>query len=270
MQPTRHDASFTLTDPIVTEIIQHQLLGVAEDMNITMRRTTRSVIAKETNDFSAALLDGSGRPIMLAMPYGLRAFAHAGPRTVAKWRGRFRPGDVIISNDPYQGTSHLPDIVAVMPIFSGNDVVAFSATYQHHTDMGGRFPGGYGTASRELYEEGLRLPIVSFYTAGEPNTSVHEIIGANVRSPEDVLGDLEANSAACRRGSAGMTALFAEHGVQTVLAAASHFVRTSESFLARRHRSHPRRGVTGRREPSMTGGTCTSIWSSRRSSRATT
>jgi N-methylhydantoinase B len=200
-------------------------------MNITMRRTTRSVVAKETNDFSSAILDPSGTPVALAMPYGLRVFCHAVPHMIAKFKGTFRPGDVIISNDPYRGTSHLPDIVAIMPIFFEDELVGFSATYQHHTDIGGRFPGGYGNASRELYEEGLQLPIVHFYEAGQPNRSVHDIIGANVRAPEDVLGDLEANSAACRRGAAGMLRLFEQYGTTTVLAACHHFLDASESFL---------------------------------------
>jgi N-methylhydantoinase B len=146
---------------------------------------------------------------------------------------------VIISNDPYRGTSHLPDVVAIMPIFSGGELVGYSATYQHHTDMGGRFPGGYGTGSRELYEEGLQLPIVHFYEAGQPNRSVHDIIAANVRAPQDVLGDLEANAAACRRGAAGMAALCEQYGSEVVAAACRHFVATSAAFMRDQIRALP-------------------------------
>jgi Hydantoinase B/oxoprolinase len=122
------------------------------------------------------------------------------PHIIAKYRDKFRPGDVIISNNPYGGLSHLPDIALVLPIFWRGEHRGFAAVVQHHTDIGGRFPGGMGLVCTQIYEEGLRLPAVRFYENNEPIESVREIIAAAVRAPDEVLGDLEAGIAACRRG----------------------------------------------------------------------
>jgi N-methylhydantoinase B len=221
----------SLLDPVLVEVMRHELLAVSEEMNITMRRTTRSIAAKETNDFSSAILDRDGRPILQAVPYGLRVFAQGMPFVIEKLAGTFRPGDVIVTNDPYQGASHLPDIMVAMPIFWRDELVGFAATFQHHTDIGGRFPGGFGSVSRQLYEEGLRLPIVHFYRGGQPEQSVHDIIAANVRAPDDVLGDLEANAAACRRGAAGMLELFEKHGLDIVTACCEYFIAATERHV---------------------------------------
>ena len=203
------DESF---DPILTEVVRHELVAVSEEMNITMKQTTRSIVAKEGGDFSAGLLDPDGRVIAQAVPYGLGYFTAAMPHIIGKYRDQFRPGDIIISNDPYGGLSHLPDIAVVRPIFWQGTLAGFASVVQHHTDIGGRFPGGMGIACAELYEEGLRLPAIRFYRDDQMNESVREILTANVRAPDDVLGDLEAGVAACRRGERGFMALLDKYG----------------------------------------------------------
>jgi N-methylhydantoinase B len=226
-------------DPVLAEVMRHYFVGVTEEMNITMRQTTRSVMAKEVNDFSAALLDAKGAVIAQARPYGLSVFVTSVPQVIEKFAGRFRPGDVLITNDPYSGASHLPDILVVMPIFWQDKILAFAATFQHHTDIGGRFPGGFGTESRQLYEEGLRLPIVHLYREGRPEQSVRDIIAANVRAPEDVLGDLEANVAACRCGARGVLELAEKYGGEAVAAWGAHFIEASARRMAEVIRSIP-------------------------------
>lgn len=104
-------------DPVLAEVMRHYLVGVTEEMNITMRQTTRSVMAKEVNDFSSALLDANGTVIAQATPYGLNVFATSVPHVIEKFAGRFRAGDVFITNDPYRGASHLSDILVATPIF---------------------------------------------------------------------------------------------------------------------------------------------------------
>jgi N-methylhydantoinase B len=223
--PRHEDVS---VDPVLLEVVRHQLLAVSEVMNVTLRRTTRSVAARETNDFSSALLDPSGVTILQAVPYGLRVFAHGVPYVVEKFRGRFEPGDVLVTNDPYRGASHLPDLMVVAPIFWQDEHVGFAATYQHHTDIGGRFPGGFGTESRQVYEEGLQLPIVHLYRRGRREESVFDIVRANVRAPDDVIGDLEANVAACRRGAEGFAELLDRYGRDAVRGCVEHYLSFTE------------------------------------------
>ena len=218
-------------DPVLAEVIRHELAAVSEEMNITMVQTTRSIVAKEGGDFSAGLLDREGRVIAQAVPYGLGYFTAAMPHILRKYGGVFRPGDVVISNDPYAGLSHLPDIAVVRPIFWRGELVGFASVVQHHTDIGGRFPGGMGLPCAELYEEGLRLPAVRYYEDDRPIQSVREIIASNVRAPDDVLGDLEAGVAACRRGERGLVALLEKHGRERIEDVSRRLLARSEQAM---------------------------------------
>lgn len=226
-------------DPILIEVMRHQLVSVSEEMNITMKQTTRSIVAKEGGDYSAGLLDPAGRVMSLAVPYGLAYFNALMPYIMKKYQGKFRPGDVIISNDPYGGLSHLPDIVLVMPVFWRGNHCGFTSVVEHHTDIGGRFPGGMGLPCTEIYEEGLRLPAVRLYQNGEVIEPVREIIAAGVRAPDDVLGDLDAGVAACRRGEKGLIALFERYGHDQVVQCYRHLQAHSERLMRALIRSMP-------------------------------
>lgn len=218
-------------DPILTEVLRHELIAVSEEMNITMKQTTRSVVAKEGGDFSAGLLGPDGRVIAQAVPYGLGYFTAVMPHILAKYGGKFRPGDIVISNDPYAGLSHLPDIAIVRPIFWNDELCGFSSVVQHHTDIGGRFPGGMGLPCAEIYEEGLRLPAIRFYVEDQVDDAVREIIASNVRAPDDVLGDLDAGIAACRRGERGLIALLEKYGRARVDDCAQRLLAHSEQAM---------------------------------------
>jgi len=218
-------------DPILTEVLRHELVAISEEMNITMSQTTRSIVAKEGGDYSAGLMDPEGRVIAQAVPYGLGYFTAAMPHILKKYRGKFRPGDVIVSNDPYGGLSHLPDVAVVRPIFWQGELVGFASVVQHHTDIGGRFPGGMGLPCAEIYEEGLKLPAVRYYVDDEIDEAVREIIGGNVRAPDDVLGDLEAGVAACRRGERGLIALLEKYGRDRVADCGRRLLAHSEQAM---------------------------------------
>lgn len=105
-----------LIDPVLVEVLRHQLVSVSEEMNITMGQTARSLAAKEGGDYSAALLDIEGTVIVQALPYGMAYFIETLPYVIGKYRV-FKPGDIIISNDPFGGSSHLADIIVIMPLF---------------------------------------------------------------------------------------------------------------------------------------------------------
>ena len=228
-------------DPILLEVMNNELTAVAEEMAITMKRTARSIVAKEGGDFSTALVDAEGRLIA----QGVAAGAHLGyivgvmPWVLKKFGGNLQPGDIIAANDPYWGLSHLPDIVLIMPIFWRDELCGFAAVVEHHTDIGGRFPGGMGVACAEIYEEGVRLPGVKLYQAGRANQALLDLIAANVRAPQDVLGDLEAQVAACRRGEQGFVALLHKYGRDTVETCTAELRHYSERAVRARIQAIP-------------------------------
>ncbi len=228
-------------DPVLVEVLRNELTAVAEEMGITMKRTARSLGAREGADFSTALVDGQGRLIAQGLTIGIHLGYIMGvmPWVLEKFSGRLEQGDILVSNDPYGGMSHLPDIVVLMPVFWQGEVVGFSAVVEHHTDIGGRFPGGMGISCGEIYEEGVRLPGVKLYSAGRPNRDLLDLLAANVRAPEDVLGDLEAQAAACRRGGEGLLALLEKYGKPTFEAVQAQLRRYSEEAMRSCIRSIP-------------------------------
>ena len=228
-------------DPILVEVMKNELTAVAEEMGITMKRTARSLAAKEGGDFSTALVDAEGRLIAQGLTIGIHLGYIMGvmPWVLQKFGSSLRKGDVIVSNDPYGGMSHLPDIVFVMPIFWRDALCGFAAIVEHHTDIGGRFPGGMGIACAEIYEEGVRLPGVKLYEAGVPNQALLDLLAANVRAPQDVMGDLEAQAAACRRGEQGLMALLDKYGRDTFETCNAHLRQYSERAVRARIQSIP-------------------------------
>ena len=117
-----------------------------------------------------------------------------------RFAGDLFPGDVIVLNDPYDGGMHLPDIFMFKPIFSGERLLGFSVVIAHHCDVGGRVPGSNASDSTEIFQEGLRIAPMKLYERGAPNRTLLKIIEKNVRLPELVLGDLDAQYATCNIG----------------------------------------------------------------------
>jgi N-methylhydantoinase B len=228
-------------DPILVEVMKNELIAVAEEMGITMKRTARSLAAKEGGDFSTALVDAEGRFIAQGLTIGIHLGYIMGvmPWVLKKFAGKLQKGDVIVSNDPYGGMSHLPDLVFIMPIFWRDTLCGFSAIVEHHTDIGGRFPGGMGIACSEIYEEGVRLPGVKLYNAGVPNRELLALLEANVRAPQDVMGDVEAQVAACRRGEQGLMALLDKYGRDTFETCNAYLRQYSEQAVRARLQSIP-------------------------------
>ncbi len=220
-------------DPILVEVLKNELTAVAEEMGITMKRTARSLGAKEGADFSTALVDAHGQLIAQGLTIGIHLGYIMGvmPWVLRKFGDNLYPGDIIVSNDPYGGVSHFPDIVLVMPIFWRERLVGFSAIVEHHTDIGGRFPGGMGIACAEVYEEGVRLPGVKLFERGQVNQALLDLLAANVRAPEDVLGDLEAQAAACRRGARGVQELLDKYGLEKFALCNAHLRQYSERAI---------------------------------------
>ena len=160
-------------DPVRLEVIRNALIAGAEEMNVSIWRTARSTVVRETLDYSTALFDGRGQAVAQStrIPIHLNSMSVclediiAGPIPIDDWR----EGDVILTNDPYSGGQHLPDFVAFKPIFADGRRVAIAAAIVHHVDVGGGAPGSYFAGAQEVYQEGLRLPPLKLVEAGQTN-----------------------------------------------------------------------------------------------------
>ncbi|MDA1259803.1 MAG: hydantoinase B/oxoprolinase family protein [Planctomycetota bacterium] len=212
-------------DPFQLEVIRHSFDAVAEDMSLTLMRTAHSGIVRDSLDFSTSICDAKGQPLAqgICTPMQLGSFYDAMVKLIADYAGRISPGDVFIGNDPYEAAGqHLPDIYIAMPIFDGDRVIAWSTTIAHHSDVGGIVAGSNAIGAEEIFQEGLRLPIVKFVEAGKRNQALWDVIAINVRTPDKVLGDLQAQMAACMSGEREMRKLFKRYGTDTVLHYAEH------------------------------------------------
>lgn len=216
--------------PILLELYRHRFEGVAEEMGVTLRRTSYSPNIKERLDFSCAVFDGTGRLVAQAahIPVHLGAMpasVEAALATFSMWA----PGDVVILNDPYAGGTHLPDLTMISPVFAETEdaPVFFVATRAHHADVGGMTPGSL-PLSTEIYQEGLIIPPVKLYDAGVVNASLLQILLRNVRTPDERRGDLAAQQAAHAVGERRLHALIATHGLSETTTYATHLLAYSE------------------------------------------
>jgi N-methylhydantoinase B len=156
------------------------------------------------------------------------SFPAAMEAVLARFAGDMQEGDVFALNDPFEGGTHLPDIFLIKPVFIGGELAYFVLEVGHHIDIGGRTPGGNAADSREIYEEGLRLPPLKLVQQGVPNESVFRIIEANVRVPWMVFGDLRAKLAALDTGERGLRQLVVRYGLDRLTAYAHQLMSYSE------------------------------------------
>ena len=220
-----------MDDPIRTEIMKHRLVSVAEEMGARLQRAAFSPNIKERCDFSCAVFDASGDlvaqaahiPVHLgAMPLSVQACLE----TLT-----FAPGDGAIVNDPYRGGTHLPDITVVSPIFverkSELALLGFVANRAHHADIGGMSAGSM-PLSQEIFQEGLIIPPVKLMVEGKKNEDIWQMLMANVRTPEERSGDLQAQLAANHIGIKRMQEFAKLYGVEMLLADMEALIRYSE------------------------------------------
>ncbi len=215
--------------PYELEILWNRLLAIAEEQAQVLMRTAFSTIVREAGDLSAAIFDRRGRMIAQArtgtpghintMALGMRHFLEAFPLETLE------PGDALLSNDPYRLAGQLNDMSLVTPVFRGDRVVALFASCCHMVDVGGI---GLTADGREVFEEGLHVPFCKFRIAGEENRDVYRFIAANVRTPREVLGDLEAQVAAGEVGALRLVGLLEEFALPDVEALSDEIITRSE------------------------------------------
>ncbi|MEE8289903.1 MAG: hydantoinase B/oxoprolinase family protein, partial [Candidatus Tectomicrobia bacterium] len=209
-----------IRDPIAFELFKNSLFSIADEMALTITRTTYSGVLKDNMDFSTAFADADGKLVAqgLTLPGHLGSIPTALEATMRHYGDDIKPGDIFILNDPFDGGMHLPDIFIFKPLYVAGKLLAFAATVCHHTDVGGRVAGSNASDSTEIYQEGLRIPPLKMYEAGKRNETLWALIEKNVRLPVKVFGDLRAQLAACHIAETQFVELVQKYGADTVTA----------------------------------------------------
>jgi N-methylhydantoinase B len=219
-------------DPVTIEVIKNALESIADEMALTVVRTARSFVVKEAMDFSTALFNARGDLIAqgTCLPLHLGSMPEALGAILSAYGSELAPGDIYALNDPYEGGSHLPDIIVCKPIFHDGAVVGYAAVLAHQTDIGGRVAGGNACDSTEIYAEGLRLPPVRLYHRGVPDRNLFRVLEKNVRVPDKVLGDVRSEIAACLIGERELLKLVERHGPGELEAYGAELLDYTEQF----------------------------------------
>ncbi|MCU0985452.1 MAG: hydantoinase B/oxoprolinase family protein [Acetobacteraceae bacterium] len=205
-------------DPIAFELFRNAIFSIADEMALTVFRTTYSGVLKDNMDYSTAFADANGRLVAqgLTLPGHLGSIPTALESIMRHFGDSMNEGDVYALNDPFDGGMHLPDIFVFKPLFHQGRRMAFAATVCHHTDVGGRVAGSNASDSTEIYAEGLRIPPLKLYDRGVRNETLMAIIEKNVRLPVRLFGDLRAQLAACHIAETQFGELVARYGADTV------------------------------------------------------
>lgn len=207
-----------IDDPIAFELFKNSIFSIADEMALTICRTTYSGVLRDNMDFSTAFANKDGKLVAqgLTLPAHLGSIPTALDVVVERFGPEMQPEDMYIMNDPFDGGMHLPDIFIFKPIFWKGERVAFAATICHHADVGGRVPGSNASDSTEIFQEGLRIPPMKLFDQGALNKTLWMLIEKNVRIPVQVFGDLRAQLAACHIAERQFLELIKRYGVETV------------------------------------------------------
>ena len=220
-------------NPVQIEIIRNALVSAAEEMSVTIWRTSRSSVVREILDYSTCVFDANGQSVAQAarMPVHLNSMAacledlinHHIP--IEEWYD----GDVIITNDPYSGGQHLPDIQTFRPVFHEGRRIAIAGILVHHLDVGGGAPGSYYAEATEIYQEGLCIPPLKIVQGGERNEAVVKMLLANTREPVNVGGDFSSQLAALETGALTLQRIGKRYGADRLAEACERIQAASEA-----------------------------------------
>ena len=225
-------------DPVTASVIQGALQNIAIEMGYKLMRMSYSSIIRESEDFGTALTDQVGFQLaesVQSTPLQSGPIPGYVQNVIEVFAARgeiFKPGDVIMHNDPYGGASHGPDIALIMPVFHRDELVGFAGTTAHHLDVGALSPGSCGIVdAMDVYAEGLQLKAIKVVDAGVRNEAVWQILRDNVRAPALVVGDLDAQVASCEIGAERFRDLIARYDVVTIRAASASLMDYSERLM---------------------------------------
>ena len=231
-----------LVDPITLEVLQNRFDVIADEMELTLLRTSFSPIVKEGQDASAALFTTDGLVVAqaAAIPIHLGCLVPAVKALIDAFPvEQMEEGDAYIMNDPYAGGTHLPDTTIVQPIVHGNRVVALAATMTHNQDIGGKAPGSIPTDATDIFQEGLCIPPLKLYERGEINRTLKAILVKNVRLPDVLMGDLHGQLAAGHVAIQRWREVVKEYGGELIDAAIALLMDRAEAVTRARIEAIP-------------------------------
>jgi N-methylhydantoinase B len=219
-------------DPVTLEVVWNRLLSVANEQQDALIRTAFSTIVRESQDLACGIFDTSGRMIAQSIsgtPGHINAMATSMKHFLAAFPpDKLAPGDVLITNDPWMTAGQINDITITTPCFKNGQLVALFANTCHSADIGGRI---LSAEAREVFEEGLRLPIMKLFDRGEPNQVLMQIVRANVRQPDEVIGDFYAQTASNDAGGRALLEMMEEFGLDSIDHVAEEIIRRSEQAV---------------------------------------
>lgn len=220
-------------DPITIEVLTQGLISIVREMRATVFRTAKSVAIYEAKDFSCGLFAPDTQVIaqsedigshVVPMPWSVQS-------AMARFGGTLVPGDVILMNDPYVGGTHLNDVTIIYPVFRDGRLVFFPAVREHWPDVGGMVPGSMSGKATEIYQEGIRIPPIKIMEAGRMNDAALELLMANMRVPEERIGDFHAGIAACKVAETRIHEVCDRYGVDLLLEAVRIDLDRAESRM---------------------------------------
>lgn len=234
------NARDTVIDAVTLEVLRNALEATAQEMGAVLRLTAFSTNIKERMDASCAIFDRQAQLVAQAehVPVHLGSMLSALARTL-KETEPLEEGDVLIVNDPFIAGAHLPDILMVAPVYADGVLIAFVAARAHHSDVGGMEPGSMPGRSTEIYQEGLIIPPVLLYRRGRLQRDIERLILANVRTPEERRGDVNAQLACLRSGERRLKELSEKYGSQFLCAGFDAILAYSEKRMRRRLAEFP-------------------------------
>ncbi len=227
-------------DAVTVEIMWTRLVSIVDEAAKVIARTAFSTLSNDANDYACVLTDAAGASLA-QNTYGIPSFIATLPATVRHLlaeagAGAMRDGDVWMTNDPWIGTGHLPDVCLIKPLFHDGRLVAFAAACSHVPDIGGQVRS---IAPRDLFEEGLHIPLVPFLRAGEPDALLVKLIRTNVRTPDQTMGDVWAQVAALEVIAARLAQLMGDYALAGLDALAAEIFGRSERAMRAAIRTVP-------------------------------
>ena len=239
-------AAPTRVDPITAAVIQGALENIAIEMGHKLMRMSYSSIIRESEDFGAALTDAEGRQLCeckMSTPLQsgpIPGYVRGILKVLARRGDEVRPGDVIMHNDPYGGASHGPDVAFCVPIFLEGELIGFSTTTAHHLDIGALTPGSCGIVDAvDTFAEGLQFKAIKVFDQGRRNDAVWHMLRDNIRAPDLVVGDMEAQIKAAEIGAGRYLALIEKYGLKVVTDACEDLMDYSERLMREAIRALP-------------------------------
>ncbi|MGE0847008.1 MAG: hydantoinase B/oxoprolinase family protein [Flavobacteriaceae bacterium] len=217
-------------DGVELQILWSNLIGIVSEQARALQRIAFSPIVREAGDLANGLFDRRARMVAQAVtgtPGHINSLAAAAGNLLAGIdESTLKPGDVLITNDPWMSAGHFFDITVLSPIFRGERIIGYAGSTIHHTDIGGY---GIGSGARDIHEEGLWIPVLKLYEAGEPNRTLFDIIRRNVRTPEALLGDLGAQVSSGMIAAQRLNALCDRYGLDDIEALSDEIISRSEA-----------------------------------------